>query len=140
MDRSAKGHRLGISPALHSRIDFAAVLVMLLAPHALRLRPASVLLSTGLPGAGALLGAATDYPHPLHWSRRLSLQTHRGLERLGFPLCLWLPTRLGLLRSKPDRRYFLVLLAASVANHVLTDWNAGTDGEVAPSPPRTQPS
>jgi len=143
VNRSGEDHWQGISPALPARIDFAAVLVMLLVSHALPLRPASVLLSMGLAGAGVLFGSATDYPYPFHGSRRLSFPTHRWGEVLSFPACLWLPARLGLLRFRLDRACFLTLFVPYLISRVLTDWSCATgsgEREVVSSLLRTPPS
>ncbi|GHF85389.1 hypothetical protein [Deinococcus ficus] len=47
-----------LSLSAHARIDFVSVVVMLLAPRALQLQPASVVLSAGLAGAGLLIGSS----------------------------------------------------------------------------------
>ncbi len=110
---------------------------MLLAPRILCLQSASVPVSAGLAGAGVLFGSATDDPYPFHWSRRLSLRAHRGLEVVSFLLYLGLPAWLGLLRFRRDRTYFLVLFAASLNTHALTDWRCQG---VTRSPQRTRPN
>jgi len=106
----------------HARADFASVIVMLLAPPALRLTPGARAASSLLAATGLAVGSHTDYPYPLRARPVLSPDAHATLERLAFPAYVAIPLLAGGGRSTRDRTYFLTLLLTHVALHAWTDW------------------
>jgi hypothetical protein len=111
-----------LSPRIHGYIDYAAVVVLALAPSLFGFSGLPATLCWGF--AIALLGVSLLTAYPLGVAKVIPFPIHGGIEAVSAPLLVIAPFLLGFSRDLAARNFFMVAGIALGIVYLVTNYRA----------------